>query len=230
MDASSTSRELARRLQRLVIQQAPESATSLWVLDVLRDLCGWKRAELKPQPRAPRGFIDFEARVGRDALTRIEVKRAGRSLDPDMIIRYLRERSCDSRHVFGVLTNGVTWELWLSGQWFAQARAAPVLLESWRTLTEGETRPHHSQRVAERLISLQAGLGRKDLVKRWLELITDNDEVLRAVAAHPRVRASWAKSYESLFTGSPPSRRSLGEHNGNRVAPEAVAAAVAMWS
>ncbi len=229
MHPSSTHRDLARRLQRLVTEQAPESSTSLWVVDVLRDLCGWRSAELKPQHRAPRGFIDFQAKVGRDALARIEVKRAGRSLDPDMILGYLREEGGQSRHVFGLLTNGSTWELWLGGRWFEQSSANPVLLDRRHALVDGESSSHHSQRVTERLASLQEWLARRGLVKRCLEFVTDNDDVLRAAAFSDRTKASWMKSYMNLFTGPlPDPRRALGLSNGNRVAPEAVAAILAM--
>lgn len=226
----AVARGLARRLVKLVEAKAAEADTSIWVRDVLCDLCGWPKAKLGAQKNAPRGPVDWHAPLARDAIVHIEVKRVGRQLEPEMIIKYLRADATAARHVFGILTNGISWEVWLGGRWFADRNATPVLLRA-KHLRIGQGRTAISD-SAKSLVNLPDMLARKGARQRWLAEVGESEEVLKTAAQSQRTLRSWAKSYASRFTGTVPLAsilRAERDEDG-REAPTAVAAALAMRS
>lgn len=224
----AVTRDLARRLVRLVEAKAAEADTSAWVRDVLCDLCGWPKAALRAQVNAPRGPVDWHARIGRDALVHIEVKRIGRVLTPDMILKYLQADARAARRVFGILTNGTEWEVWFGGRWFTEADAKPVWLCGKRLqVASGRTA------VPDLVTSLTAFpdlFARSGAVTRWLAEAVESDDLLRAAALSPRARRSWGGAYSKAFTGRLPSHELLTgkSDDDGRVAPEAIAAALAL--
>jgi len=221
-------RDLAQRLVRLVGANAAEADTSAWVRDVLCDLCGWPKAGLGAQVNEPRGPVDWHARVGRDAVAHIEVKRVGRPLTPDMILKYLQADARAARRVFGVLTNGTAWEVWLGGRWFADAAANPIRLFGTR-LPAGPSRSAIAD-LTSRLADFPDRFARRGLVTRWLAEAAESEELLTAAALSPRAHRSWARAYPRWFSGRLPSHELItadSEEDG-RTEPKAVAAALVL--
>jgi hypothetical protein len=227
-----TAMELARRLRMLVKEGAPESDTSAWVRDLLCDLCGWRKRDLRAQTLAPRGPVDWHARLGATGLVHIEVKRVGRTLQPEMILKYLREDAAAARNVLGILTNGAEWEVWLGGKRFARREVDPVLVERLRAFSQHE----RALDTAARLESFKTRLESRGLIRRALgtaaiEVAQGYSPLLDAVHRSRATRSAWAKAYAEKFSGPLPNARlRFGEFDGLRINPLAVTARLAMRS
>ena len=90
-----------------------EAEVSNWIKPFLTDLCHWPAARFMPQEKVqPRGPVDMILRVDGQEPVLVEVKRLGLSLAPAMIEKYMRRGSA---LMFGILTNGETWQIWASG-------------------------------------------------------------------------------------------------------------------
>jgi hypothetical protein len=179
--------------------------------------------------------VDYHARIGRDTLAHIEVKRVGRPLKPEMILKYVNADAAAARHVFGILTNGAEWQVWLGGRLFATAGVHPVHVLSRSVLGEGDERAGRIGDVADRLLRLSETMAFRGCASRWLDYLTDRnsrapERLLRVLSESPRVVETWRRAYASAYTGRVPNpRMRLCEADSSeRVAPSSVAAALAM--
>jgi hypothetical protein len=110
-----------------------ENKVSAFITRALHDHCGWPsysyRGRLIPQVGV-RGIVDYAlTQVKGTSTLLLEVKAFRRKLGSEMILKYLPHRANRAlSFVFGVLTNGLEWQLWASGRVVLQYAGRPLQL------------------------------------------------------------------------------------------------------
>lgn len=209
--------QFEKRLKEVSRRGTPESTVSSFVRDVLIHGCSWRAGHVREQRRAPRGPVDFAVNLPGGVPCNVEVKAGARRLRPEMIEKYLALPG--RRLVYGILTNGVEWELWLGGS--ALPAGGKAQIGSFRLYSEGSIawvaeRLHWSRVVR----NFAVGASRSHNVVRTL---LERDESIAEI---------YRNRFMSHFHGKPPSPARFfgiqdGFRRGDLVSPEVVAAAVA---